>query len=153
MDFRRFFLRLALNLYPPLFFNRISVKKISPDYKQMDVVLKKSFLNINYNKSIFGGSIFSACDPYFPIMYYHIFKEKKLILWVKNADIQYLSPATSNLYLNFKISNEQIEEIRTGLKNNGKYEISNEIQAIDNENNVYAKAMINVYLRDPNFIN
>ena len=119
----------------------------------MDVVLKKSFLNINYNKSIFGGSIFSACDPYFPIMYYHIFKEKKLILWVKNADIQYLNPANSNLYLNFKISNAQIKEIRTGLKNNGKYEISNEIQAIDNENNVCAKATINVYLRDPNFIN
>lgn len=153
MNFRRFFLRLALNLYPPLFFNRIFVKKISTDYKQMDVVLKKSFLNINYNKSIFGGSIFSACDPFFPIMYYHIFKQKKLILWVKNADIQYLNPATSNLYLSFKISNEQIEEIKTSLKKYGKYEINNEVQAIDNENNVCAKAMINVYLRDSNFIN
>ena len=150
---RRKTLQFILNIFPPLFFNRIILKKVSEDYTYMKVKIRRSILNINFHKTIFGGSIFSACDPYFPIMYYHIFKEKKLILWVKNVDIQYLNPATSNLYLNFKISNEQIEEIKTGLKNNGKYEINNEIQAIDKENNVCAKAMINVYLRDPNFIN
>ena len=150
---RRKTLQFILNIFPPLFFNRIILKKVSEDYTYMKVKIRRSILNINFHKTIFGGSIFSACDPYFPIMYYHIFKEKKLILWVKNADIQYLNPATSNLYLNFKISNTQIKEIRTGLKNNGKYEINNEIQAIDKENNVCAKAMINVYLRDPDFIN
>ena len=76
---RRFFLKLTLNIFPPLFFNRIYLKNISADYREMNVSLKRSFTNINYYKSIFGGSIFSACDPFFPIMYYHIFKEKKLI--------------------------------------------------------------------------
>ena len=119
----------------------------------MNVVLKKSFSNINYYRSIFGGSIFSACDPYFPIMYYHIFKEKKLIVWVKNAEIQYLSPATTTLNLNFKISNDQIEKIKNGLKRDGKYEIQNEVFAIDKKDNICAQAKINVYLRDPNFVN
>ena len=82
----------------------------------MNVSLKRSFTNINYYKSIFGGSIFSACDPFFPIMYYHIFKEKKLIVWTKSAEIQYLSPAKSSLKLNSMTSawlqaeTEQFEE-------------------------------------------
>jgi hypothetical protein len=153
MDFRRFFLKLTLNIFPPLFFNRIYLKKISPDYKQMEVILKKSFSNINYYKSIFGGSIFSACDPFFPIMYYHIFKKRKLVVWVKNAEIQYLNPARSSLKLNFLISDDQINEINKNLKINGKHEIQNEVLAIDNEKNICAKAIINVYLRDPSFIN
>ena len=153
MDFRRFFLKLTLNIFPPLFFNRIYLKKISPDYKQMEVILKKSFSNINYYKSIFGGSIFSACDPFFPIMYYHIFKKRKLVVWVKNAEIQYLNPARSSLKLNFLISDDQINEINKNLKINGKHEIQNEVLAIDNEKNICAKAIINVYLRDPGFIN
>ena len=96
---KRYLLKLILNLYPPLFFNRIRVKKISLDFKEINVVLKKSIFNINFHKTIFGGSIFSACDPNFPSMYYNIFKlkNKKLIIWVKDAEIKYIQPATSNI--------------------------------------------------------
>jgi len=153
MKFRIFFLKLTLNLFPPLFFNRIYLKNISSDYKEMNVVLKKSIFNINYYKSVFGGSIFSACDPYFPIMYYNIFKERKLIVWVKSAEIKYIIPANSTLRLNFKISNRQIKEVEDALLLNGKHEITNEVSAINNENMVCAQAAIQIYLRDPNFIN
>ena len=40
-----------------------------------------------------------------------------------------------------------------GLKKYGKCEIINEVIAVDNKNNECAEAKINVYLRDPNFIN
>ncbi len=153
MKFRIFFLKLTLNLFPPLFFNRIYLKNISSDYKEMNVILKKSIFNINYYKSVFGGSIFSACDPYFPIMYYNIFKERKLIVWVKSAEIKYIIPANSTLRLNFKISNRQIKEVEDALLLNGKHEITNEVSAINNENMVCAQAAIQIYLRDPNFIN
>ena len=42
----------------------------------MKVVLRRALFNMNFHKTIFGGSIFSACDPYFPTMYYHIFANK-----------------------------------------------------------------------------
>ena len=148
---KRRFLKLILNLYPPLFFNRIRVKKISLDFKEINVVLKKSIFNINFHKTIFGGSIFSACDPYFPTMYYNIFKlkNKELIIWVKDAKIKYLQPATSNLFLNFKIKNSQIKEIESNLKTQGKYEIKNEVLAINKEGITCAQAVITTYLRDP----
>ena len=153
MQTPKFVIKFVLNIFPPLLFNRIVLKEISDDFLEMKVVLKRTLFNVNFHKTIFGGSIFSACDPYFPIMYYHIFKEKKLIVWVKNAEIQYLSPATTTLNLNFKISNDQIEKIKNGLKRDGKYEIQNEVFAIDKKDNICAQAKINVYLRDPNFVN
>ena len=151
MNFKKFFLKLSLNIFPPLFFNRILLKYISSDYKEINVILKKSIFNINYYKSIYGGSIFSACDPYFPIMYYHIFKNRKLIVWVKSAEINYIKPAYSSLKLNFKIQDSQIKEIEQALFKNGKHEIINEVKAINLENVICAEAKITVYLRDPNF--
>ena len=151
MNFKKFFLKLSLNIFPPLFFNRILLKYISSDYREINVILKKSIFNINYYKSIYGGSIFSACDPYFPIMYYHIFKNRKLIVWVKSAEINYIKPAYSSLKLNFKIQDSQIKEIEQALFKNGKHEIINEVKAINLENVICAEAKITVYLRDPNF--
>ena len=127
------------------------LKSISSDFKEINVILKKSIFNINYYKSIYGGSIFSACDPYFPIMYYHIFKNRKLIVWVKSAEINYIKPAYSSLKLNFKIQDSQIKEIEQGLLKDGKHEIINEVKAISLENVICAEAKITVYLRDPNF--
>ena len=151
MNFKKFFLKLSLNIFPPLFFNRILLKSISSDFREINVILKKSIFNINYYKSIYGGSIFSACDPYFPIMYYHIFKNRKLIVWVKSAEINYIKPAYSSLKLNFKIQDSQIKEIEQALFKNGKHEIINEVKAINLENVICAEAKITVYLRDPNF--
>ena len=70
-------IKIVLNIFPPLLFNRIVLKEISDDFMTMRVLLKRSIFNMNFQKTIFGGSIFSACDPYFPTMYYHIFKKKK----------------------------------------------------------------------------
>ena len=96
----------------------------------MNVVFKKSIFNINYYKSIFGGSIFSACDPYFPIMYYYIFKIKIESVG-KKAEINYLKPAESSLRLNFKIKESQVNKIENILQEKGKIEITNEVNAIN----------------------
>lgn len=155
MKFRKHLLKIILNLFPPLFFNRIVVKNISDDYLEMDVVLKKTFFNINFHKTIFGGSIFSACDPFFPTMYYNIFKlqDRKLIIWVKNAEINYLLPANTSLKLKFQINNSHLSEIEKNLQTNGKCEIKNEVEAKNKNNEICASAIITTYLRDSNFMN
>ena len=153
--FRRKILRFVLNIFPPLFFNRIILKKVSEDYTEFKVVLRKSILNMNFHKTIFGGTIFSACDPFFPTMYYYIFKNKNcnLIIWVKNAEINYLQPADTSLLLEFKINESQIKDIEKGLKLHGKYEVKNEVNALNKKQVICANAQITTYLRDPNFIN
>ena len=111
MQTRKLLLKIILNLFPPLLFNRIVLKEISDDFTEMKVVLKKTLFNINFHKTIFGGSIFSAFDPYLPTLFYNIFskKNRKIIIWLKSADIEYLKPATSSLKLHFKITKENIQ--------------------------------------------
>lgn len=154
MQTPKFIVKFVLNIFPPLLFNRIVLKHISDDFSEMQVVLKKALFNINFHKTIFGGSIFSACDPYFPTMYYHIFanKDRKLIVWLKAAEIKYLKPANSSLKLNFKITEENIQMAERNLNDTGKFEIWHTVEAINKEGIVCAKASIQIYLRDDSII-
>jgi hypothetical protein len=143
-------LRFVLNIFPPLFFNRIVLKRVSKDYTEFRVVLRRSILNMNFHRTIFGGTIFSAFDPYFPTMYYNIFKQKdrKLEIWLKSANIKYKRPATSDLYINFKISNENIIEAENILNKVGKFEKWHKVEAINDKGIVCAVAEMLIYLRD-----
>lgn len=150
MQIPRFAIKFVLNIFPPLLFNRIVLKEISDDFLEMKVVLKKSLFNVNFHKTIFGGSIFSACDPYFPTMYYHIFakKRRKLIIWLKSAEIQYLKPADSTLRLYFKITKEEVQLAEKTLNQKGKFEIWHTVKAFNMQGIVCAKARMQIYLRD-----
>src|SRR6476659_10348579 len=87
-------LKWVMRFYPPLFFQRIWVKNFSPDFRSVEVKINKSILNTNYNKSIFGGTIFSATDPFYALLFDQIFRKKgfKTRVWLKSAQIQYLKP-------------------------------------------------------------
>ncbi len=150
MQVPKFLLKTVLNLFPPLLFNRIVLKEVSDDFLEMRVVLRRALFNMNFHKTIFGGSIFSACDPYFPTMYYHIFanKGRKLIIWLKSAEIQYLKPADSSLKLHFKITDDDIKLAEETLNKKGKFEIWHTVEAINKKGIVCARAKMQVYLRD-----
>ena len=150
MQIPKFLLKTVLNIFPPLLFSRIVLKEISNNFLEMKVVLRRSIFNTNFHRTIFGGSIFSACDPYFPTMYHHIFtkKDRKLIVWLKAAKIQYLKPAESTLKLHFKISEEDIEVAEKTLNEKGKFEIWHTVEAINKKGVVCARAEMQIYLRD-----
>ena len=150
MQVPKFLLKTVLNLFPPLLFNRIVLKEVSDDFLEMRVVIRRALFNMNFHKTIFGGSIFSACDPYFPTMYYHIFENKgrKLIVWLKSAEIQYLKPADSSLKLHFNITEEDILLAEKTLDEKSKFEIWHTVEAINKKGIVCARAKMQVYLRD-----
>ena len=148
--FRRKILRFVLNIFPPLFFNRIILKKVSEDYTELKVIIRKSMLNMNFQKTIFGGTIFSAFDPYYPTMYYNIFqqKDRKLEIWLKSANIKYKRPAKTSLHINFTIRAEDIIEAENALNKRGKFEKWHTVQAINTKGVVCAEAEMLVYLKD-----
>lgn len=143
--------KLLMNMYPPMLINRISVKRISADYKLVEVHVKKSILNRNLQKTIFGGTIFSAADPFHALMYWQIFRKRGMQCeaWLKRAEIQYLKPANSDLFLKFLINDEEIEEARIQLEQNGKVEMVHEtvIQNKNQETIALVKSTISLKLR------
>lgn len=116
-------LKWIMCFYPPLLINRIWVKRISADFSQAEVVINKSFLNSNFNRSIFGGTIYSAADPFFALMIWGVFHLRgyKTKVWLKSASIQFLKPAHTSLKLNFSLSPEDMLTAEAELNERGKY--------------------------------
>ena len=148
--FRRTILRFILNIFPPLFFNRIVLKEISTDYSTFRVNVNKSILNMNFHKTIFGGTIFSAFDPYLPVMYYNIFhqKKRKLEIWIKGGTIKYMKPSNSNLSIIFNLSKKDILEAENQLNKMGKFERVHKLEAINKQGVACVEAEILIYLKD-----
>ena len=80
INFERTTIKWILNLFPPLLFNRISIKSISEDFKQVHVQIRYSWMNKNFNRTIFGGTISSAIDPTYQQCIGISFQEKNY-LW------------------------------------------------------------------------
>ncbi|MET4080497.1 acyl-coenzyme A thioesterase PaaI-like protein [Pedobacter sp. UYP30] len=143
-------LRWALNLYPPLLFQRIWIKKFHPGFLGVDVKISNSLLNRNYNGSIFGGSIFSATDPFYAILFDQLMQRRgfKVRVWLKSASIQYLKPGMTTLYFSLKITEDMIADAEHSLRTNGKFVKSYPILLFDKKGDLCASVMNEVYLRN-----
>lgn len=140
-----------MNFYPPLLVNRIFVKSISSDFRKVNVRIKKSWLNINLQGTIFGGTIFSAADPFYALMYWQVFKQKgyKCEAWLKSAEIDYLKPGTTDLDLVFELTELDIEEALKELALKGRFQKTHLIEMINTNGEVCAQVKTLVYLRIP----
>ena len=142
-------LKWVMNAYPPLLFQRIWVKKFHPGFLGVDVKISNSFLNRNYNGSIFGGTIYAATDPFYAILFDQLMQRRgfKVRVWLKSAAIQYLKPGLTNLYFTLKISEEMISEAEISLKENGKFVKSYPMELFNKQGELCATIMNEVYLR------
>ncbi len=138
-----------INAYPPFIFNRIKIQEFGKDYRSCKVRIKKSFWNRNMNGTIFGGSLFSASDPFYAILYWQIFERKgyKVQTWLKSAQIQYLKPADKDLFLSFNLTENEIAEAEQSLLNTGRYKKIHEIPYVSKEGDVYVVSNTEVYIR------
>ena len=139
-----------MRFYPPLLFQRIWVKKFHKDFRGVEVKIFKSLFNKNYNNSIFGGTIFSASDPFYALLFDQILLRKgfKIRVWLKSAQISYLKPGRSNLYFRVSLTDQDIAEAEAALNTIGKFVKSFPIE-ITSEDGVICATVINeVYVRN-----
>jgi len=89
----------------------------------VEVTIKNSLLNRNYNSSIFGGSLYTAADPFYPILFERILKQKgfRIRVWLKSASIHYLKPARTDLNFSISLSDDDIEITVRSLRENGRF--------------------------------
>ena len=138
-----------MNFWLPFFFNRIKIMDVSDDFKKVNVLLKHTFWNRNPNKSLWGGAIFSAVDPFYPIMLKQILllDNIKTIFLTKSAQVEYLKESKTNILFSFVITSEEISNVKTLLIDEGKYDGWHEVHGIDENNKKCIKAKIQVYLK------
>lgn len=144
-------LKWLLRVYPPFFFQRIWIKRIHPDFRQIDIKVNKSLLNKNINGTIFGGTIFAAVDPIHTLLLDQIFRRegvKKMITWLKSAKIEYLKPAARSLHFSIRITEQDIQSALTDVKVSGKVVKVFEILIYDRDGLLCARSSNEIYIRD-----
>jgi acyl-coenzyme A thioesterase PaaI-like protein len=146
-------LKWAMRFYPPLFFQRIWVVKFDKGFKGVQVKIIKSILNKNYNNAIFGGTIFSAADPFYPVLFHQLLIQKgyKLKVWSKSSSIHYLKPGASDLYFSITLTDAEIEYAEKILNTEGKYMVHHPIDIYNKDGEICVSVTIEVYLRNLNF--
>jgi len=143
-------LKWAMRFYPPLFFQRIWVIKFDKGFTGVHVKISKSFLNVNYNRTIFGGTIFSASDPFYALLFDQILQRRglKCRVWLRSAEIRYLKPGATNLYFTISLSEEQIKEAETILLTEGKFVKAYPMNIFSSEGLLCATVINEVYIRN-----
>jgi len=139
--------RLLFNLWPPLMGAGIRIKRIRPDWKEVDVEMKLRAWNANYVGTHYGGSLYSMTDPFFMVMLIEILG-RDYIVWDKSASIRFRKPGRGTVYAEFRVTDEQIAEIRGALKTEEKIEREFSIEVKDGAGEVIAQVKKLLHFRN-----
>jgi acyl-coenzyme A thioesterase PaaI-like protein len=133
--------RFLINLYPPMIFNGVRVIHVAEDYTALKLRIRKTFLTRNHSGSIFGGSLFSAVDPFYALMFWQIFQQEEIdcSTWLKSAEIKYLRPANKKLYASLFISEEEKKDALLTIKKQGRFDAHFTIYLVDKEGLKYVE--------------
>lgn len=107
------------NFWPPFIGAGIRIAEVSTDFRYVRVELKRRLWTSNYVGTQFGGSMFSMTDPFYMVMLI-VNLGSQYIVWDKASSIRYIKPGKTKLTAEFKLSDEQIAEIKAAVDREGK---------------------------------
>ena len=142
-------LKWAMRLYPPLLLQRIWVQNFVRGFTGVQVKINKSLFNINYNRSIFGGSIFSAADPFYPILFHQVLRKRgyKPLIWVKRSEIDFIKPGNKSLYFRISITEHDVAEACSALDAGNKFVKTYPIEIFDIEGQLCSLVHTEIYIK------
>ncbi len=139
-----------MRLYPPLLLQRIWIKKIDKGFAGADVKINRSLLTLNFGKAIFGGTIYTAADPFYAMLFGQTLKHKgySISVWLKSANIQFLKPARTNLHYHITITPDMVAEAENDLNSKGVFVKTYPIEIYDKHGVLCARAKNEIYIRN-----
>lgn len=147
-------LKWLMRIYPPMLFQRIWVQQVHHDFMGVDVKINRSIFTTNLGNSIFGGTIFSATDPFYALLFGQIIRRKgyRITVWLKSAQIQYIKPGRSDLFYSIRLSPDMVNEAIATLKAEGKFVKAYPIEITNRQGELCATALNEIYIRDLDFV-
>lgn len=139
-------MRILMNLWPPFLGAGIRVKRLQPDWKEIDVEMKLRRWNANYVGTHYGGSLYSMTDPFFMLMLIENLG-RDYIVWDKSASIRFRKPGRGKVSAVFRLSDEQIQEIRHALQTQEKVDREFTVEVKDESGVVIAEVQKLLHVR------
>jgi hypothetical protein len=139
------------NFWPPFFGPGIVLDKVSSDLKYVRMRLKKRPWTRNIVGTQFGGSIYSMTDPIYMTMLLSNLG-RGYIVWDKAANVRFRKPGRTDLYAEFRLSDEDISDIKRRLETEPKIDWEKDVVVVDTNQQVIAeiKKIVHISKKKPN---
>lgn len=139
-------LRRAVNFWPPFLGAGIRVEHVAPDMKSVDVEMKLRWWNANYVGTHYGGSLFAMTDAFYMLILMANLGSD-YVVWDKGASIRYRRPGRGTVRAEFRLSDNQLDDIREKLKTLPKYEPRFKVEVKDEQGTLIAEVEKLLYVR------
>ena len=149
-SFKSWMLRTFMNWYPMYFGSGGKILFWAGDSSEVHLRLKLNIWTYNYVGTIFGGSFFSAADPFYMVMLLRSLGPA-YVVWDKTAHIRFKKPGKTKLYAVLVISPDDLQNIKNQVRDCGHATKTFSIQWIDKERTVYAEIERQCYVADKEF--
>jgi len=149
-SFRTWGFRTLMNWYPMYLGTGAKILFWASDSSEIHLRLGLNIWTRNYVGTIYGGSFFSASDPFYMVMLMRSLG-KEFVVWDKTAHIRFKRPGKSRLYCVMKVTPEDLQNIRNQVKECGHASKTFSIRWIDKHEVVHAEIERQCYIADRAF--
>ncbi|MFJ5217277.1 DUF4442 domain-containing protein [Streptomyces sp. NPDC088354] len=139
-------LRRAINWWPPYLFAGIRVLDIADDWSSAWVRLRLHRFNRNYVGTHFGGSLFSMADPFWMLLTMNRLG-RDYSVWDRAAEIDFLSPGRGDVFADFKLTEDRLDEMRDLTAHGDKALVWLENDVVADDGTVVARVRKQLYGR------
>jgi hypothetical protein len=124
----------------------IKARWLDKELRAVDVEMKLRIWNANYVGTHYGGSLYSMADPFYMLMLIQNLG-REYIIWDKAATIRFRKPGKGTVKAEFRITEAQLDDIRTTLQTQEKYEPVFRVDIKDESGDVVAEVEKLIYIR------
>lgn len=135
-----------LNAWPPFWFTGIRVEKITSDFCYIRVGMRLRFYNKNLHGLQFGGSLYSMTDPCYLMMILRNLGPGYRVL-DKSAHIDFIKPGRSKVVAEFRLSQEDLNDIKMHTETGEKYFKDFVTDVLDKKGELVARVTKTIYIR------
>lgn len=138
--------RLRMNLYPPYLGAGIRVARVSRDFREIDVQLRRQPGNANAFGTHFGGSLYAMVDPFYCLQFFSALGPGYLV-WDKSARIEFVRPGTGTVTAKFRLTDADIEAAKQATASGAKYLPVFNVEVLDAKGEIVARVEKELYIR------
>ncbi|WP_293370295.1 DUF4442 domain-containing protein [Nevskia sp.] len=138
--------RQAMNIYRPFIGAGIKVTRVSKDFRELDVQLRKLPGNGNAFGTHFGGSLYAMADPFYVLMFAAILGPG-FVVWDKSAKVEFVRPGRGTVTAKFRLSEADIAAAKAATASGAKYLPVFQVEVLDAGGELVARIEKELYIR------
>lgn len=144
-NFKSRIFRWGFNFFPAYRGTGGRLVYVAGDFKEIHIKLPLNWRTRNYVGTIYGGSIYASIDPIYMLMLIKILGPG-YVVWDKAAKIRFRKPGKDTLFAEFKLSDEEIAEIKRLAENEKSIDRIYNVELKDKSGVVHAQIEKTIYI-------